>query len=237
MLWGAGCNSLYCFKCFLEWFLPLTLSSDPVQGWVWRGPGSSSWSAQPPWLERWALLSRCGVFFASEPGRVLGHERLAVVSVASLGEMPACLVLGLRKVWNSFEVGTHLLYIFPVLWLWKVPTSRMGSFSTFNFTPVHLHRSGCFATLLVAAVSWLSYFPAPSAAAGAFPSISSSGFCSVLLRGTLSSECVQVGGRCGKGLPELLSATGKAALRQSGTAPRMISPCRKLALLGFKTSK
>lgn len=115
VFWGAGCNSLYCCKCFLEWFLPLTLNPDPVQGWGWRGPGSSSCSAQAPWLECWALLGWCGVFCASEPGRVLGHVRLAVVSVASLWEMPACLVVGVRKVWNSFEVGTCLLCNFPAL--------------------------------------------------------------------------------------------------------------------------
>lgn len=66
------------------------------------------------------------------------------------------------SVWERSETvlrcETCLLCPFPALkwWLWKVPTSRMGSFSTFNFTPAHLHGSDCFATLIVAAVRWLS---------------------------------------------------------------------------------
>ena len=119
----------------------------------------------------------------------------------------------------------------------QVAQQCVGSFSTFTFMPIDLHRNYSFAISLTAAVSWLCCFPIPFPVEGVFPSISSSGCFLVLLRVALVSECVQVGCRCGKRLRELLPATGKAAMRESGTAPKMICPSSKLALLSLKTSK
>lgn len=157
---------------------------------------------------------------------------------------PTCMVVNLRKVWSSFGIWTYYAYysIFPFYnasyeRFTQVAQQCIGSFSTFTFMPVDLHRSYYFAVLLMAAVLWLSCFPSPFPVEVAFPSISSSGCCLALVCVTLLSEHVQVGCRCGKRFRELLPATGKAALRESGTALKMISPSRKLALLSLKTSK